>query len=135
MVGPILSGQHVLTYLGLLTVPAMYLLINRTVFGMRLRAAGEDEVAARSSGVTVGRIRFQALMMSGALAAVGGVFLSMGYVSWFGQNMTAGRGFIAMAAEVIGKGTPLGTFAGSILLSCAEAIAVYMQRFGLCPTS
>lgn len=131
VIGNILSGQHILTYLGLLTVPAMYVLINRTVFGMRLRAAGEDEQAAKSSGVSVGRIRLQALAISGALAAVGGVFLSMGYVSWFGQNMTAGRGFIAMAAEVIGKGTPLGTFVGSVLLSFAEAIAVYMQRFGL----
>lgn len=131
LVGPIISGQHVLTYLGFAAVPLTYLLLNRTVFGMRVRASGEDPFAARTAGIGVERMQFSALLISGALASVGGAFLSMGYVSWFGQNMTAGRGFIAVAAEVIGRGTPLGTMAGSILLSSAEAASIFMQRVGL----
>lgn len=131
VVGPIVSGHHILTYLGFIAVPLVYVLLSRTVFGMRLRASGEDPVAARTAGISVERMQFSALLISGALAAAGGAFLSMGYVSWFGQNMTAGRGFIAVAAEVIGRGTPLGTMVGSLLLSSAEAASIFMQRVGL----
>lgn len=131
IVGPIISGHHILTYLGFVAVPLVYVLLSRTVFGMRLRASGEDPSAARTAGIAVDRMQFSALLISGALAAVGGAFLSMGYVSWFGQNMTAGRGFIAVAAEVIGRGTPLGTMIGSLLLSSAEAASIFMQRVGL----
>ena len=131
VLGPIVSGHHILTYLGFIAVPLVWVLLSRTVFGMRLRASGEDPSAARTAGVAVERVQFYALLISGALAAVGGAFLSMGYVSWFGQNMTAGRGFIAVAAEVIGRGTPLGTMVGSLLLSLAEAASIFMQRVGL----
>lgn len=131
VIGPIVSGHHILTYLGFIAVPLIWLLLSRTVFGMRMRASGEDPAAARAAGVAVERMQFYALLLSGALAAIGGAFLSMGYVSWFGQNMTAGRGFIAVAAEVIGRGTPLGTMIGSLLLSSAEAVSIFMQRVGL----
>ena len=112
-------------------MPLIWLLLSRTVFGMRMRASGEDPAAARAAGVAVERMQFYALLLSGALAAIGGAFLSMGYVSWFSQNMSAGRGFVALAADLMGYGSAWGTMAASMLLAAAEALVISVQGRGL----
>lgn len=91
ILGPILSGHHILTYAGLLAVPLVALLVNRTPLGLAMRAVGENPEAAAATGVPVLRVQVTALLISGLFAGAAGAFLSMGYVSWFSQNMTAGR--------------------------------------------
>lgn len=73
----------------------------------------------------------QALILSGIFGGAAGAYLSLGYVTWFGQNMTAGRGFIAIAAEVMGRGTAWGTLVASLVLAAAESLAITLQSLGL----
>lgn len=127
VLGQILSGHNVLTYVSILMVFVVYLLLYKTPLGLRIRAVGENADAADSVGVGVKRIRYIALMISGALAGFGGAYMSMGYVSWFSTNMTTGRGFIALAAEAMGRGTPIGTFLSSLLFGFAGALSNNMQ--------
>ena len=97
----------------------------------QIRAVGESPNAADSVGVSVNRIKYIALGISGALAGMGGAFMSMGYMSSFNTNMTAGRGFIALAAEAMGRGEPIGTMLTSLLFGFADALANNMQSLGL----
>jgi simple sugar transport system permease protein len=131
VLGTLLSGHHVLTYAAFLAVPGVGLFLTRTPFGLRLRAVGESPESAAIAGIDVVRVQTVALVVSGAFAGTGGAFLSMGYVSWFSQDMSAGRGFIALAAEVMGHGSASGTMFASLLLGAAEAIAVALQGRGL----
>lgn len=107
-------------------VPAVTLLLFRTVFGLRLRAVGENPDAAETLGVRPGAIRTAALALSGALAGLGGVVLAAD-VSQFVQNMTAGRGYIALAAVIFGKWNPWGAAAACLLFAAAEKAQVPLQ--------
>lgn len=131
VLGPILSGHHVLTYLGLLAVPLVALFVRRTPLGLAMQAVGENPEAAAATGIPVLRVQVTALLISGLFAGAAGAFLSMGYVSWFSQNMTAGRGFIAIAADVMGFGFAWGTMAAALLLGATEAITLSLQGFGV----
>lgn len=127
VLGPIFSGHNVLTYVSLLAVIAVYILLYKTPLGLRIRAVGENDHAADSVGISVIKVRYIALALSGTLSGLGGAYMSMGYVSWFSTNMTAGRGFIAMAAEAMGMATPLGTFLTSLLFGFADALSNSLQ--------
>jgi len=127
VLGALLGKQNVLTYLSLLSVAGVYYLLYRTTFGLRLRAVGENPDAADSVGISVHRVQFLALALSGALAGMGGAHLSMGYVSWFSRDMTSGRGFIALAAEALGRRHPVGAFLASLFFGLADALSNYMQ--------
>lgn len=131
ILGPLLSGHHVLTYAGFVAVPLVALLVARTPLGLAMRAVGENPEAAAATGVPVLRVQVTALLISGLFAGAAGAFLSMGYVSWFSQNMTAGRGFIALAADVMGFGFAWGTMAAALLLGATEAITLSLQGFGV----
>ena len=131
VVGVLLSGHHVLTYAAFLSVPLVVVLVTRTPFGLAMRAVGEDPQAAAATGIPVLRVQVTALLISGLFAGAAGAFLSMGYVSWFSQNMTAGRGFIALAADVMGFGYAWGTLAAALLLGAAEATTLSLQGFGV----
>lgn len=128
---PYIGNIHILTFAAILCVPAVSIIMKRARFGLHLRATGVDPKSARAAGVHVKRIQMQALVLSGMFGGAAGAYLSLGYVTWFAQNMTAGRGFIAIAAEVMGQGTAWGTLAASLVLAFAEALAITLQSLGL----
>ncbi|MDQ3863167.1 MAG: ABC transporter permease, partial [Actinomycetota bacterium] len=100
LIGPALFNQSLLVYLMYILIPVTYFMIFRTPFGLRLRATGEVPEAVDTAGVSVARMRYYGVALSGLLAALGGVYLSMGILSAFTENMTTGRGFIALAALI-----------------------------------
>lgn len=131
VLGTILSGHHILTYVALIAVPLVSMMMARTPFGLHIRAVGVDPKSAAAAGIPVARVQMMALALSGIFGGLAGAYLSMGYVSWFAQDMTAGRGFIAIAIEVMGMGTAWGTLAASVVIAIAETLAITMQSLGL----
>ncbi|MFF7985991.1 ABC transporter permease [Streptomyces sp. NPDC007901] len=129
--GAVLSGQNVLTWAALAATPAVAWLLYRARFGFHLRAVGEHPEAARSVGIHVHRVQFRALALSGALAGAAGVFLSMGAVSFFVTGMTAGRGYIALAAVFLGALRPWGVFLAALGFGTAEALAVQLGNLAV----
>jgi ABC-type uncharacterized transport system permease subunit len=114
-------GVGVLTLLAVLLIPASYLLLWRTAFGLRLRACGENPAAADSLGVAVYRMKYIAVIISGALAGMGGVFLVF-IAGIYRENQTNGRGFIGLAALIFGNWRPGGLAAGASLFGFADAL-------------
>jgi simple sugar transport system permease protein len=127
ILGPILSGHNILTYLAFLSVLVVYIFLYKTTLGLRIRATGEYPSAIESIGISPKRVQYIALMISGMLSGFGGAFMSMGYVSWFSRDMVAGRGFIALAAEAMGRGNPLGTLVASLVFGGADALSNSLQ--------
>lgn len=114
-------------------VPITWYVLNRTPFGLRLRAVGENPEAADTAGVSVARVRYSGVLISGALAAIGGAYLSIGQSSLFTRNMSAGRGFIALAALIFGKWRPVQTMLACLLFGFAEALSIQMQGVARVP--
>ena len=108
-------------------VPLSWYVVYRTPFGLRLRAVGENPQAADAAGVDVARIRYIAVLLSGALAAIGGAYLSIGQSSLFTRNMTSGRGFIALAALIFGKWRPVQTLLACLFFGFMEAVTIQVQ--------
>ena len=127
VLGDMLSGHHVLTYLAFISVFVVQYLIYRTPLGLRMRAVGENPDAAQSVGISVVKIRYISLILSGLMAGLGGAFLSMGYVSWFARDMTNGRGFIGLAAQALGGRSAIGGMLGALLFGLAEATSYTLQ--------
>ena len=127
VIGEILSGHNILTYVSFIAVILVYVLLYKTATGLRIRSVGENPKSAESVGVSVDKIKMISLVLSGILSAIGGSYLSMGYVSWFARGMTAGRGYIGMSAMNLGNASPIGSFLGSLLFGFAEALSMSMQ--------
>ena len=127
--GEAIGRLNLLTWVALLLVPALTLFLFRTRSGLRLRSIGEKPRAADSVGLPVIRTRYFAVVASGALAAVGGAFLSIALVGSFNEQMTAGRGFIALAAVIFGGWRPWGALAGALLFGFSTALAQRLPVF------
>jgi ABC-type uncharacterized transport system permease subunit len=125
------QGHHILLYLAYAAVPLLAFVLARTRAGWWLRAVGENPQAAAIAGIPVKRVRYAALMGSGLLAGLGGVYLSMGYLTLFQADMTAGRGFLALAAVFLGARRPLGTLGASLLFGASAVLATQLGAFDI----
>ena len=122
IIGPALFDQSLLVYLMYVLIPVTFFVVFRTPFGLRLRATGEVPEAVDTAGVSVARMRYYGVGLSGILAALGGAYLSMGLLSAFTEGMTNGRGFIALAALIFGRWNPVGAAGAALLFGFAQAI-------------
>lgn len=121
--GTVLSGHNIFVYLAFILAFLVERLLYHTRFGAHLRAVGEEPVAATSVGINVRKVKFISLLISGFLASLGGLNLSMAYLSSFQRDMTAGRGFIALAAVYLGGRKPWGTVVAAIIFGVADALS------------
>jgi simple sugar transport system permease protein len=128
-IGDAIGEMNVLTWSALLLVPVVALYLFRTPGGLRLRSVGEKPRAADSVGIPVIRTRYLAVIASGCLAGLGGVYLSVALVGSFNQGMTAGRGFIALAVVIFGAWRPFGALAGACLFGFSSAVAQRLPAF------
>jgi simple sugar transport system permease protein len=128
-VGDAIGRMNLLTWLALIAVAALAVFLFRTPQGLRLRAIGEQPRAAETVGLSVIRTRYLAVVASGVLAAVGGAYLSIGFLGSFNQNMTAGRGYIALAAVIFGAWRPGGALAAALLFGFSSALAQRLPAF------
>lgn len=133
VVGRALFDQSALVYLLYLLIPVSWYVLYRTPFGLRLRATGEVPEAVDTAGVSVARMRYLGVGLSGVLAALGGAYLSMSLLSAFSEGMTVGRGFIALAALIFGRWNPLGAAAAALLFGFAQALVVRASAGGIPP--
>jgi simple sugar transport system permease protein len=129
VVGPILSGQNLMVYVAVLATAVSAFLVFRTRFGLRLRAAGYNPASLDSSGVPSNRLRIYSLLLCGVLCGLGGSFLSLGYVNLFSENMSAGRGWIALAAIILVGGNPSGIAIISLVFGLADGLGLLLQSY------
>lgn len=133
VLGSILSGHNLLTYVAILSVPLVYIILMKTPLGLRIRAVGENENAAESLGTSAMVTRFVALFIAGIFAGLAGMYMSMAYVVSFTRDMIAGRGFIAIAAQNLGGFMPVPTFIWALVFGASNAIANAFQAIQIPP--
>ncbi len=131
--GPVLFQQNIIFYVAVLILVGIQLLLFRTNIGLRIRAVGEHPQAADTAGVNVRLVRYLCVISSGLLSGLAGAFLALGINGIFNSNMTAGAGYIALAAMIFGKYTPLGTAGACLIFGLGEALSVRMQDSGVSP--
>lgn len=126
-----LFDQHYLAYVAYILVPTIFYLLFRTGLGTRLRACGEFAEGAKATGINVMRWRILAMGASGVLAALAGAYLVLGDIRLFQQNMSGGRGYIALAVIILGRWTPFGALAAAVLFGASVAISFEVQARGI----
>lgn len=127
--GQILSGQNLMVYVAIAATIISGFIIFRTRFGLRLRAAGYNPACLSSSGVPTDRMRAYSLLLCGVLCGLGGAFLSLGYVTLFSENMSAGRGWISLAAIILVNGNPLGLALISLIFGMSDGLGLLLQSY------
>ena len=127
----VVNELSILVWLMPLIALLVWLVLRRTRFGLRLAAVGEYPMAARAAGVSVGRMRLIALLMCGTLCTLGGADLSLGTLSFFQENMTAGRGFLGFSSMLFGAGDPVGTTFAALFFGLAQALGIQAQLLNL----
>jgi simple sugar transport system permease protein len=131
VIGPlysnVVSGHSLLVYVAFVTVPVAWWVLYRTRFGLRLRAVGEDPKVVDTAGISVTWLRYRAVIIAGTLCGFAGTYLAIAQNAAFSPNMTAGRGFIALAAMVFGKWRPWPAMFACLLFGLLDAIAIRLQ--------
>lgn len=131
VVGGTISGHSPLVYLAFVLVFVLQYFLFKSVTGFRMIAVGENPVAAKSIGIKVNRMQYLAVLICGVLCGLAGAQLSLGQVTMFTEGMTAGRGFIALVATMLGQANPIGVMASSLLFGLMDAFSIRLQGFSL----
>ncbi len=135
IIGPIyadvIGGHNLLVYLTFLIVPLVAFVIARTRFGLRLRAVGQNPSAVDTAGISVARLRYQALVVTGLLTGISGTYLSIAHGAGFQPDMTAGKGFLALAALIFGKWKPWPAVWACLLFAFTDALQIRLQGVAL----
>jgi len=131
VLGPILFSHNIMVYVTVILVPASWYLLNKTVWGLKVKAVGSAPRAADTMGVEVNRIRVQCVILAGAMAGLAGAYLSICQTHMYADNLTAGRGFIAVALVYFGKWKPSGILFGALLFSLAHSFQRSIQVYGI----
>lgn len=131
VIGTLVSGHSPLVYIAFLAAILLYVYLYRTVAGFRLLAVGKNLSASKSMGLKVTAIQYGAVLMSGVLCGLAGAQLSLGQVTMFTEGMTAGRGFIALVAMMLGQSHPIGILGSSMLFGLMDALSVRLQGFSV----
>lgn len=131
VLGPLVSGHSPLVYFAFLAAILLYVFFYRTVMGFRVLAVGMNPSAARSIGLKTASLQYTAIMMCGVLCGLAGAQLSLGQVTMFTEGMTAGRGFIALVAMMLGQSHPFGIVGSSLLFGLMDAFSIRLQGFSI----
>src|SRR5215831_1649606 len=123
----VLSGHNILVYIAAVAVPAVAWIVYRTRFGLRLRAVGESPGAVDTAGISVAAVRYRALVVSGVLCGLSGAYLSIAHNASFIRDMSAGKGYLALAALIFGQWRPLPTLGACLLFAFADVVQVRLQ--------
>jgi len=129
--GPVLFQQNIIFYVTVLLLLGVQFLLFRTNIGLRIRAVGEHPQAADTAGINVRLVRYLCVVSSGLLSGLAGAFLSLGIAGIFNTNMTSGKGFIALAAMIFGKYTPLGAAIACLIFGLGDALSTRLQDSGI----
>jgi len=127
---PLVSGYTPLVYVAFIAVPLLVLFYRRTRLGLYIRVVGEKPEAAEALGISIARVRYIASLLCGLLAGLAGAHLSLGYITMFTENMSSGRGFMAVAILIFSNGDPLRVLGGCLLFGFADAFSLRLQTFG-----
>lgn len=129
VIGPILGRTSILFYLLIICLIVAWLILNKTVIGLRIKVIGDNPKVADSLGINVYKIQYLGVITCGILAGIGGAYLSIGDINLFSRDMVAGRGYIALAALIFGGWNPIGVYGGSLLFGFAQALQIRLQVF------
>lgn len=131
VLGKMLFSHNLIVYFGLVMTVILWVIIYKTSLGLKITAVGDHPKAAESVGIDVIKVRYASVLFSGVLMGVAGTFLSIAQSSSFGEGMTAGRGFIAMAVIILGKWNPAGALGGALVFGAASALQMFFQTLGV----
>jgi general nucleoside transport system permease protein len=131
VVGDLLFNHDIMVYAAYALVPIAWFMLNKTTWGLKIRAAGQNPAAADSLGVNVAVVRYATVTLGGVLSSIAGASLSIAVLNVFQQNLTSGMGFIAVALVYFGGWTPFGALAGSLLFSTVNSLQNWVQLLGL----
>ena len=123
----VINGHNLLVYVALLAVPVTWWIVYKTRFGLRLRAVGENPLAVDTAGISVSWLRYKAVMIAGALCGIAGTYLAIAQNAAFAREMTAGQGYIALAAMIFGKWRPVSALLACLMFGFLDAVSIRLQ--------
>lgn len=130
-IGPIFFSHNILVYLGLILAAVLGIILYRTTIGLKIKAVGENPKAADTLGINIFRVRYLCVMISGAMAGIAGAFITVGYLGIYGENLIAGRGFIAVVIAIFSRWSPYRCIGASLIFGAADALTIRLRATGI----